>query len=121
MKQHLPPSTTGNYFGTTTSMFMPPSIVASADELASKAAELNGLIAPQTANCLAKLVEAADAPLTQAWDASEHNGYDQKNLRPNPANNPRRRILAVFGHYDQLLTSEPVGHGAAWIAPSRTA
>ncbi|MGO3987232.1 hypothetical protein ABI582_23010 [Pseudomonas sp. SAS7] len=114
MKQHPSPSTTGNYWGATTSMFISPSILATAEELARKAAELNGLIAPQTATHLAQLIEAADAPLTQVWDATEH-GSDQNNLRPDPAIDPRRRIVAVLGHYDQLLISEPVGRSAAWL------
>ncbi|NIF29468.1 hypothetical protein F3J44_24265 [Pantoea sp. Tr-811] len=114
MKQHPSPSTTGIYCGATTSMFISPSILASAEELARKAAELNGLIAPQTATHLAQLIEAADGPLTQVWDATEH-GSDQKNLRPDPAIDPRRRIVAVLGHYDQLLISESMGHSAAWV------
>ncbi|MGJ7547622.1 hypothetical protein [Pseudomonas alloputida] len=114
MKQHPSPSTTGIYCGATTSMFISPSILASAEELARKAAELNGLIAPQTATRLAQLIEAADAPLTQVWDATEH-GSDQKKFRPDPSIDPRRRIVAVLGHHDQLLISVPEGRSAAWV------
>ncbi|MFG0528978.1 hypothetical protein ACF8FB_01320 [Pseudomonas sp. yb_2] len=113
MSQHPSSSTGGNYWGAPPSLFIPPSILASAEELARKAAELNGLIAPQTASCLAKLIEVADASLTQVWDATKL-GSDQKNLRPDPAIDPRRRIVAVLGHHDQMLISEPIGYGAAW-------
>lgn len=115
MTQHPFPSTTGNYRIATTSLSIPPSILANAEELGRKAAELNGLIAPQTSNRLAQLIEAADAPLTQVWDATEHIGSEPKNVRPDPAIDPRRRIVALLGHHDQLLISEPAGPRAAWM------
>lgn len=45
MKQSPPTITTDSCPGATTSMFIPPSILVSAEELARKAAELNGLVA----------------------------------------------------------------------------
>lgn len=115
MKQPPSPSTIGNYTRTRTSLFIPPSILASAAELARKASQLNGLIAPQTATRLAQLLEVGDTPLTQVWDATENKGCDQKNLRLDPAIDHRRRIVAVLGHHDQFLISEPAGHGAARV------
>lgn len=116
MKQPPPPITTGNYTGATTSMFITPSILASAEELARKAAELKGLIAPQTASGLARFLEAVDAPLIHGWASTERWGADSMDATVDPAIDPRRRIVAVLGHYDQLLVSEPSGYGAEWIS-----
>lgn len=53
MNQHPSPSTSGDYGGVPLSLIIPPSILASAEELARKAAELDGLIVPHTASCVA--------------------------------------------------------------------
>lgn len=85
MSQHPSPSASGNYLGALPSLFIPPSILASAEELARKAAELNGVVEPQTAICLAKLIEAADAPLTQVWDSTEQWGAGSTEPAAEPA------------------------------------
>ncbi len=114
MSQHPSPNTSGNYGGIPPSLIIPPSILASAEKLARKAAELNGLIAPQTASCLAKLIDAAAAPLTQAWVSTEHWGVGSRDSSADPAIDPRRRIVALMGRHDQLVISQPSGSGAAW-------
>ncbi|PVZ42571.1 hypothetical protein [Pseudomonas sp. CC120222-01a] len=114
MSQHSSPSTGGNYWGASPSLFIPPYILARAEKLASKAAELKGLIAPQPARCLAKLFEAADAPLTQVWGSTEQRGSAPQDTLADSAIDPRRRIVALLSLYDQSLISEPIGYGAAW-------
>jgi hypothetical protein len=101
---------------------IPPSILASADLLVTKTAFLAGMVAPETAASLSKLLMDTDARFSRIIDGYHTEPEALKNAL-NSANQQsrlekvpelRRRIVAALAHHFHLLQTQtfPDGKGA---------
>jgi Fic family protein len=101
---------------------IPPSILASADLLVTKTAYLSGMVAPETAACLSRLMRDSDTNYSRIIDGhhtepevlkDEFNSANQQStLEKVPE--LRRRIVTALVHHFHLLQIQtfPDGKGA---------
>ncbi|WP_429581355.1 hypothetical protein [Pseudomonas frederiksbergensis] len=103
---------------------IPPSILASADLLVTKTAFLAGMVAPETAACLSKLLMDSDAHYSRIIDGYYTEPEDLKNAL-NSANQQsmldkvpdlRRRIVAALAHHLHLLQTQAYPDGKGVVA-----
>ncbi|MFL1526211.1 hypothetical protein [Pseudomonas sp. O230] len=99
-----------------------PSILASADLLVTKTAYLAGMIAPETAACVSKLLMDSDAHYSRIIDGhltepevlknAQNSANQQSTLQKIPE--LRRRIVAALVHHFHLLQTQasPEANGA---------
>ncbi|WP_457327530.1 hypothetical protein [Pseudomonas sp. PvR086] len=93
---------------------IPPSILASADLLVTKTAYLAGMVAPETAACLSRLLMDSDAHYSRIID--EHhtkpellkNALNSANQQSTLEKTPelRRRIVTALAHHFHLLQTQ---------------
>jgi len=101
---------------------IPPSILASADLLVTKTAYLAGMVAPETAACLSKLLMDSDADYSRIIDGYHtepevlKDAFNSANKQSTLEKVPelRRRIVAMLAHHFQLLQTQafPEAKGA---------
>ena len=103
---------------------IPPSILARADVLVTKTAFLAGMVAPETAACLSRLLMASDADYSRIIDG-HHTVPEVLKDAPNLANMQftlgeitelRRRIIAALAHHYCLLHNQPFPDGNGIVA-----
>lgn len=103
---------------------IPPSILASADLLVTKAAFLTGMVASETAACLSNLLMDSDARYSSIIDGYHTEPEALKNAL-NLANQQstlekvpelRRRIVAVLAHHFYLLQSQAFSDAKGAVA-----
>ena len=90
---------------------IPQSILASADSLVTKTAFLAGMVAPETAACLSKLLMDSDAHFSRIFDGYHtapevlKNALNSANQQSTLEKVPelRRRIVGVLAHHFHLL------------------
>lgn len=91
-----------------------PSILASADLLVTKTAYLAGMVAPETAACLSRLLMDSDAHYSRIIDGYHtepellKNALNSANQQSTLENIPelRRRIVAALAHHLHLLRTQ---------------
>lgn len=103
---------------------IPPSILASADLLVTKTAYLAGMVAPETAACLSRLLMDSDAHYSRIIDGYHTEPEVLKNAL-NLANKEstldgitelRRRILVALAHHYHLVQTQPFSDGNGAVA-----
>lgn len=103
---------------------IPPSILASADSLVTKTAFLAGMVAPETAASLSRLLMDTDARFSRIIDGYHTEPEPLKNAL-NSANQQsrlekvpelRRRILVSLAHHYNLLQNHPISDGDSAVA-----
>ncbi len=103
---------------------IPPSILASADLLVTKTAYLAGMVAPETAACLSKLLMDSDAHYSRIIDGYRpelgvlKNALCSANKQSTLEKVPqlRRRIVAALAHHYYLLRTQPIADGTGVVA-----
>ena len=93
---------------------IPQSILVSADLLVTKTAYLAGMVAPETAACLSKLLMDSDADYSRIIDGYHtepevlKDAFNSANKQSTLEKVPelRRRIVAVLAHHFHLLQTQ---------------
>ncbi|WP_447802045.1 hypothetical protein [Pseudomonas serbica] len=103
---------------------IPPSILAKADVLVTKASFLAGLLAPETAACLSRQLKVSDAEYSRIIDG--HNTdlavlEDANNLASTQSTlaeitELRRRLIAALAHHYHLVQTQPLSDGNGAVA-----
>ncbi len=103
---------------------IPPSILARAGVLVTKTAFLAGLLAPETAACLSRLLIASDAsysriiagPDTEPKILKAALDLASKQSTLGEISELRRRIVAALAHHYRLLQTQPFSDGNGVVA-----
>jgi len=93
---------------------IPPSILANADLLVTKTAFLAGMVAPETAACLSRLLMDSDAHYSRIIDGCDtelvvlKDAFNSANKQSTLMKVPelRRRIIAALAHHFHLLQTQ---------------
>ncbi|WP_166360847.1 hypothetical protein [Pseudomonas akapageensis] len=103
---------------------IPPLILASTDALVAKTAFLAGMVAPETAACLSRLLMASDAGYSRIIDGhhtvpevlKDSRNFESQQSTRGSITELRRRIVAALDHHHRLLQVQPPPDGDGVVA-----